>query len=56
MAFFELLAGIGLVGTCISFATVMYLESGDSIEGQIANGSTILFLLITIAGVLGTLL
>ena len=56
MAFFELLSGIGLVGTCISFATVMFLDSGDSVEAQIANGSTILFLIITVAGVLGTLL
>jgi hypothetical protein len=56
MAFFELISGIGLVGTCISFAIVMYLEPGDSLESQIANGSTILFLIMTVAGVLGTLL
>jgi len=53
MAFFELITGIGLVGTCISFALVMFLENLDSIENKIANGSTIFFLIITIAGVIG---
>jgi len=57
MAFFELLLGIGIIGTSISFALTMFLDRKDgSIEEQIAGGTTILFLIITIAGALGVML
>lgn len=56
MAFFELIAGIGFVGLTISFALAMYLERKDSIEEKIASGSTIFFLIIAIAGIIGYLL
>jgi len=56
MEFFELITGIGLIGTCISFAIVMFLEPTDSIENKFANNATIFFLIIAIAGVMGTLL
>lgn len=57
MAFFELLLGIGIIGTSISFALTMFLDRKDgSIEEQIAGGTTILFLVIAIAGMLGVLL
>ena len=53
MIFFETLAGIGFIGLSISFATVMYLESGESIESQIASAFTIIFLIILIVGIVG---
>ena len=56
MAFFELIAGIGFIGLAISFAASMYLESVDSIENKIANGSAIFFLIIAVAGIVGYLL
>lgn len=56
MNFYELIAGIGFVGLAISFAATMYLDSVDSIENKIANGSTIFFLIIAFAGIVGYLL
>ena len=56
MEFFELITGIGLIGTCISFAATMYLERKDSIEEKLASGSTFFFLIVTIAGLIGTFL
>jgi len=53
MAFFELVSAIGIIGTCFSFATVMYIQDNESVESKIADGSTIFFAIISIIGILG---
>jgi len=56
MNIFEMMAGIGIIGFGLSFATTMYLQNLDSKENKIANFGTFFFLILLTIGIIGYML
>ena len=53
---FETILGIGMVGSILTFALVVYLDPIDSSENRIADALCLGFLVVLAVGVIGTLL
>ena len=53
---FETILSIGMVGSILTFALVVYLDPIDSRENRIADALCLGFLVVLAVGVLGTLL